>query len=659
MRKIKTVRTFLFGLILLSAASASAFTGDEVPAWLKQAATSNTPTYEKDVPAVVLLDEQTVTVHEDGRVETVSNYAIRILTREGRGYARASAYYLSQSGKVRDIHAWLLRPSGDLKKYGKDETLDVISDPDDIYDELRRKSISAVDDADVGAVFGYTTTTEERSIFGEDQWYFQDGIPVLTSRYTVTLPSGWTAKSKVFNYGQLDPIVSGSSYTWELHNLKEIRSEESSPSFINLSPRLDVSFVSPASAQSSFKTYSNWPEVSRWLTELHDPQTTLDDAIATKARELTANATTELDKIRAVGRYVQNIQYISIDIGIGRGYGMRPHPASQVFAKSYGDCKDKANLMRTMLKALHITAYPVGIYLGDRDHVREEWPSPRQFNHCIIAIKVSDDTKAPTIIQHPELGRLLIFDATNDMTPVGDLSDDEQGSLALIVAGEKGTLSRMPVIPPESSELERNAEVELLADGSMTARIHEHSIGQIAAYQRAEFRKLSKPDYSRRIERWVTVGATGSKVSKVEPVDDMNNGRFDLDIHFAAPNYAQLMQGRLLVFKPAIVARSEFLLLNDSKRTLPVKLSSRAYKETVKVKLPPEFAVDELPDPVKLDTPFGQYSASYEVKEGQLLFSRSLSQNGMTVPVEQYAAARGFFERIRAAEQAPVVLAKK
>ena len=109
---------------------------------------------------------------------------------------------------------------------------------------------------------------------------------------------------------------------------------------------------------------------------------------------------------------MQNLQYISIDIGVGRGNGYRPHAASQVLAKAYGDCKDKANLMRAMLKSINITAYPVAIYLGDADHVREEWASPYQFNHCIIAIKVGDEVIAPTIITDAKLGRLLIFDAT-------------------------------------------------------------------------------------------------------------------------------------------------------------------------------------------------------------------------------------------------------
>ena len=72
-----------------------------------------------------------------------------------------------------------------------------------------------------------------------------------------------------------------------------------------------------------------------------------------------------------------------------------------MLAKAYGDCKDKANLMRAMLKTVGITAYPVFIYSGDATLVREEWPSPTQFNHCIIAMKVGDETQAPTVVQHP------------------------------------------------------------------------------------------------------------------------------------------------------------------------------------------------------------------------------------------------------------------
>jgi len=646
--------------MLLVGQVALASPGDEAPQWLQQAAAIKVPTYDKDVPGVVLRTEQNIVLSSDGRLVTNVTYAVRILTHEGRGLADAAELYLTQSGKVADMHAWLIRPNGIVKKYGKDETADRISDPNDIYDEYRVREIDASRDADAGVVFGYQATSEERPLFYQDIWLFQNRLPTLVSRYSLTLPSGWRASSLTFNHEKVEPSVNGSTYVWELHDLAPIRTEPASPKINSLVPRVAINyFQSDSAASASSKAFESWNQVSRWATELHDPQAIPDQAVTAKARELTANSKTDLDRIRAIGHFVQNLQYISIDIGVGRGNGYRPHAASQVLAKAYGDCKDKANLMRSMLRSINITAYPVAIYLGDSSHVREEWASPYQFNHCIIAIKVGDDTNAPTIITDPKLGRLLIFDATDSSTPVGDLPEDEQGSFALVIAGEAGQLLRMPALPPEASSVDREADVVLAPQGSISATVREKANGQSAADFRREFRGLSSAEYLRVIEGWVTRGASGAKVSRVDPKDNNEGGRFDLDIDFSAPSYAQLMQNRLLVFKPAIVSRRESLDLTDVTRQQPIVLDARNFNETIRIKLPEGFAVDELPDPLKLDTPFGSYKTTYIVKDDQLVFTRNLKLLASTIPIAQYQSVRSFFEKIRAAEQAPVVLVKK
>ena len=648
----------LIGVLLVSFANASA-SSDDAPAWLRQAANLTIPTYDKDVTAVVLVDDDTVSVSDDGRVVKVYNFAVRILRRDGRGYAQARVGYVPESGKVKEMRAWLIRGDGEVKRYGKDETLDMAGTPNDVYDEYRFKRISAGTEADAGMVFGYTYTTEDRTVFSQDDWVFQSAIPAVSSRYTLVLPSGWRAEAVTFNHPKVEPKVSGTTYTWELTNLDPVPREPLSPSLTNLVARLAVSYYPPAGQNSGIKTFANWSDVGAWMSELEDPQVVVDDPLTGKARELTANARTEYEKIQTIGRYVQNIQYISIQTGLGRGGGYRPHTATQVFAKSYGDCKDKANLMRTMLKALGITAFPVSIYSGDPNYVRPEWPSPQQFNHCIIAVKVSDDTRGPTIIQHPRLGRLLIFDPTAEETPLGDLPSYLQGSLALIDSKECDALVKMPVTPPESNLLDRQIQASIDGNGSLVASIREKANGQWAAGYRGELQRESRPEYVKRIEGWVTAGATAARVTKVEPRDDRAAGRFDLDVDFTAPGYGQLMQERLLVFKPAIVARRETLYLTDAKRKHPVVLTSNSYSETVRVKLPAGFAVDEMPDAVKLDTTFGSYATSYEVKDGELVFTRKLVQRATTIPAEQYNSVRSFFERIRAAEQAPVVLIRK
>jgi hypothetical protein len=652
-------RLFTFFFFLLAALNASAAAnGDEVPAWFSQFRATQTPAYDKDVKAVVLQKDSVVNVGSDGKAVTTITYVVRILSREGRSEAVAVEPYLVSSGKIRDIKGWLIRADGSTKAYGKEQVLDRISDPDDIYNELRLKIIDASDEADAGAIFGYQVTSEEMPLFDQDSWLFQDNLPTLVSRYTLNLPSGWKAESSTFNHSKVEPSVSGTSYVWELRNLQPIATEPESPSIANLVPRLAVSYA-PSATTTNFRTFKDWTEVSRWNTEISNPSVIIDDAVANKARELTANAKTEFEKIRAIGTYVQNLQYISIDIGVGRGNGYRPRPSTLVLQRGYGDCKDKANLMRALLKVLKIEAYPVAIYSGDPSFVREEWASPRQFNHCIIAVKVSDETNAPTILTHPTLGRLMIFDATDAYTPVGDLPDYLQGSLALIVAGGDGKLMKMPVTSPEANKMVRSVEMTITENGDITGVIRERAQGQQAASARRLLRAISASDYNKIIEGWVVRGISTARVGKIAPVDKNSENQFDLDVELKAAVYGQLMQNRLLVFKPVVVDRLNSLWLTDNKRTHPVVMEANAFSETAVFNLPSGFVVDETPDAVNLETPFGKYSTSYEVKDNSLIFKRSLVLNSATIPVDKYASVKDFFVKIRSAEQAPVVLMRK
>jgi hypothetical protein len=652
-------RLFTFFFFLFSALSITAATTDDgVPAWLSQFRGVPIPTYEKDVKAVVLQKDSVVTIGSAGRAVTTTTYVVRMLTREGRKEAVAVEPYLVSSGKIRDIKGWLIRADGTTKTYGKELVLDQISDPDDIYNEVRLKIIDARDEADAGAIFGYQVTSEEMPLFDQDAWLFQDNLPTLLSRYTLNLPGGWKADSTTFNHAKIEPSVSGTSYIWELRNLQPIAQEPESPSMQNLAPRLAISY-SPATSATNFRSFKDWTDVSRWNTELSNPSVIIDDNVANKARELTANAKTEFEKIRAIGTFVQNLQYISIDIGVGRGNGYRPRPSTLVLQRGYGDCKDKANLMRALLKVLKIEAYPVAIYSGDPTFVREEWASPRQFNHCIIAVKVSDETVSPTVIMHPTLGRLMIFDATDAFTPVGDLPDYLQGSMALIVAGGDGKLMKMPVTSPEANKMVRSVAMTIFDNGDISGTISERAQGQQAAYARRLQRSISVSDYNKLIEGWVVRGISTARVGKIAPVDKNSENQFDLDVELNAPVYGQLMQNRLLVFKPVVVDRLNSLWLTDNKRTHPVIMEANAFSETAVFNLPKGFVVDETPDPVNLETPFGKYSTSYEVKEDSLIFKRSLVLNSATIPVDKYASVKDFFVKIRSAEQSPVVLMRK
>ena len=105
--------------------------------------------------------------------------------------------------------------------------------------------------------------------------------------------------------------------------------------------------------------------------------------------------------------------------------------------------------------------------------------------------------------------------------------------------------------------------------------------------------------------------------------------------------------------------RRDGLYLTEQKRQWPVVLNAQSWKETVKVTLPAGFAVDEIPDQDKLDTPYGSYTAKWGVENAELLFTHTLEVKEVTVPASDYAKVRAFFERVQGVEGAPVVLAKK
>src|SRR5207302_2767148 len=158
--------------------------------------------------------------------------------------------------------------------------------------------IDADKDAEVGAIFGYETVSEDRSVFTQFEWQFQNRLPALVSRFILTVPPGWRADSVTFNRAKVEPNVSGTTYTWELRSLDPIEPEPASPEVTNLAPRLAVSIFPPSGGKGGIgKSFESWAEVASWLNALSETQAELNDPLAAKARDLTANAKTEFEKI--------------------------------------------------------------------------------------------------------------------------------------------------------------------------------------------------------------------------------------------------------------------------------------------------------------------------------------------------------------------------
>lgn len=626
----------------------------EAPSWVTEAASRTLPAFSGKVPAAVLLNEQRATVDASGLVTTVTRHAVKILTHDGKRMAAVTEGYEKGGRQVKQLHAWLLAPSGFVKTYEKSAVEDLGAYNEAFYDDYRLRRIR-VDNAEIGAVFAYESEVVEQATSAQDQFAFQIGLPEMDSRYSITVPAGWKAEGTVLNHEPVAPVVDGNTYTWTLRNLPFREPEEAAPELWGTGPMLAVNFLPPPGS-SSLPVFKNWSDVSRWHTSISAAQMDISPEIAAKVRQLTAGAATEQDKIRALCHYVQKVRYVEIAMDLGHNGGVRPHPASDVFTNQYGDCKDKANLLRTMLKSAGIESYLVAIYSGDRTFVKKDWPSPGQFNHMIVAIQVSDAVKAPAILTMP-LGRLLIFDPTDDLTPMGDLPFYEQGSYALICAAAKGDIAQMPVIDPEANSLTQIVHASIDGGGKLTASLAAESRGQAARRERGKH-DTSPEKYRGEIERYLAYYAKSASVAKIETNDSFDQNDFKSTVEFESRGYGQSIQGHLLIFNPVITEASTRYFPTEQQRAQPIVLNGRLYRKQVYVKLPEGFSVDELPAPLKQETEFARFSIAFRQEAGQLIVDEELRTEAVTLPASEYARVKKFFDNVTGANNQDAVLAK-
>jgi Domain of Unknown Function with PDB structure (DUF3857)/Transglutaminase-like superfamily len=641
---------------LLLVAAQAVWAADEAPAWARAAAARTHPNYSSRTPAVVLLNEETLTVDTEGKRVFHEKGVIKRLTRD-RFQASAGRSYDTRSGRIREIRGWAINPAGKEIRFGKDRVTETsVADARD-YAEVAYKSIEPGDEVQVGGVFAYEIIEEEKSVFTQYLFRFQYALPVVESRFTLNVPAGWEASGRMFNHPAQLAKVNGNSHTWEVTNLPWVERETRMPGRYLLEPRLGVTYF-PTENRAGLRPLPNWTAVARWNAELIGDRAEVTPAIQAKTGQLVAGATTELDKIRAIAAFVQQTRYVSIQLNLTRGGGYVPNKADLVLSRNYGDCKDKANLLRSLLKAAGIESYPVAIYSGARDYVSPEWPSTMQFNHAILAAKVSD-ASLPTVLKHPELGNLLFFDPTDPYTPVGDLPEDQQGSMALVIEPEKGGLVKVPLLPASANRIESKTTATMSIEGGIEAKILYEYFGQNASDIRGLIRQSDTTQLRKLFEEILTSRMGGLSLKSLTPTDRAKEGRLDLSMEFAAIQFGRIMQNRLLILSPGSLLYGHGYRLPAKPRTLPIKITARVSKDEVVIKTPAGFAPDEVPEAEKLESPYGVYRGEWVVAGGEVRFQQSLELNDVIAPAADYEKVRDFFEKVSGASTASVVLVRK
>jgi hypothetical protein len=607
---------------------------------------------------VTLLDEELVTVPGNGPVRLVRRSALRVLSASGRDLAKCSAPFLRGSSQVLELRAWVVAPGGRITQLGRGDATELsLAGEYTLYSEARALRLSAPE-SPIGTVFVWEYVMQAEPLLAQWGWSFQLDRPSLLSRISLTLPEGLEPTATPFAADSLVVSRRDRTWTWEMRDLRPASREllAARAWSARAAVMLGVKAGGPRSAAGV--SLADWPGVARWMDELAAPQSRVEGGIAERGAMLTAGIADTLARLRALSRAVQALNYVSVSLGLSQGGGYRPHAAAEVLRLGYGDCKDKANLLCALLRSAGLQGWLLLVDSDDRDHVDERWPSPSQFDHCIAAIRVPRGTKRTGVFEHPRFGTLMAFDPTDPLTVFGDLPQSEQGALGLLIDSESGGLVRLPVSSPADDRLERVMEATLDAEGNLSAQLRECSVGQQAVSERAVRRRLSDPDYRRVLESWLASGSGSVELRRYRTGEDSLAGRFRLEAEYSAPRFARSAQQRL-VFRAALVSPRLVLSLPDSARSQPIALEGSCFAETVTVKLPEGYAVDELPEALHERHDFAELDADWKVEGDRLRFTRLWTVRPLTLPPARYPEVRKAFAADLAASESPVVLVRR
>lgn len=641
--------------------------GASAPRWLVEAAARPSPSVATEAPAVELLLDHEIAVSRKGVVTTRERRAVRLLKASGSSWAREAVFYLTDTEHVSDFDGWVVRGDGSVIVLGDDAVADVAASPDDAFNESRIRFLDASREAGAGDVVGFEWTRKGPSLLGQVDWPFQGRLPLVSSRLSVTVPEGWTVAASSLEGPAPRETRTGDRTTWELQDLAYIPEEPLAPHVSVLAPRIAVTWRAPAGAGPTSaevgQTFESWPEVSRFLSSLSEAQAEPTTAVRDHALARTRGATTERAKVEALCQAAQKLAYVSVQLGVGRGGGYRPHSADEVLRKGHGDCKDKATLLRSLLRVVGVRSWPVALYSGDSSFVRKEWPSPQQFDHVILAIELKELPEGAPTVSEAGHGTLVLFDPTSETVPFGDLPASDRFGWGLVVRPEGGTLVRMPGSPKGGFLEERLVTAAIRPDGSIAGVLTWRAEGPMADSLRHLSRSLSAEGLARGLEESFSDTLTGIRVESGRLAAPAT-GSSGLEIDLTGQTQSREMAGGLLLMRPAFASWSPLAALPAGPRTLPVVLVPKRMRATYELQLPAGHAVDDAPDPVEVVTPYGRVVSEVRRREkGLVLFQELALGDGSGtvrfVPAAEYEAVRRFFAAVRDALNPAVVLKRR
>jgi cellulose synthase operon protein C len=476
-------------------------------------------------------------------------------------------------------------------------------------------------------------TNEMADYFGEVT-YLQASEPVLRAEYVLVTPRARKFHIDTARLPGLERRVSEDGdrrvYRFSAKDVPAVVPEPSMPPWPSVLGYVHVS------------TFGSWKEMGQWYWGLAKDQFDLDAQTRELAHRLGRGRTTDLEKVTAVFDWVvQNTRYVALEFGI---YGYKPRRSVQTVARGWGDCKDKATVIVSLLRELGIDATIVIVRTGLRGDWDSRVASLAPFDHAIAYVPSLD----------------LYLDGTAEYAGVRELPAMDVGALALRIHEGNSELVRLPLGDPEKNHRARTVSLTLDPTGAARdLRVEYETRGVHAPGFRRRFeaegtrRERLIEDLAREFPGFeLGAGPTAVQTSDLSDIEQ----DVTLTVRGASTRFARREGERLTApVTPGLRLTPQYASL--STRKLPVALPPiGTLSDQFTVKIPRGMRlVGALPQS-RVESPFGSLEVSSERSGTDLVVRTRLVIRAHQIEAAQYEAWKKFCGDVDAALDARLAL---
>ena len=590
--------------------------------------------------AVVLNAKKTYTIKEgkhDLRITVDESLELLILGNNAKPFVEDRVSYSSLLPLTK-IEAYSLVPDGGkYKKYPVTKFKEKHAIERGIFYHDTKEKVFLYPNLTQGTITYYKTQHQlkEPRFFGE--FFFGYFTGVENAELTVVCPNNVKFNYSLFGYDttkvQLTVTQNGNNkiYHWQMTDIPKYYRTANHVGGCYFLPHIILTLDSYQPAKGTVQHF--FPDIQHlfnWnVHNIKPSQMQPDAAMRALTDSLVAPHHSDIEKVKAVYYWVQDhIKYIAFEAAYE---GLFPRNPINVFKWRYGDCKDMAFLLYTMLKPYHLHVMPAWVGTRSLPYKYSELTSIATDNHLINVFEDED-------------GKTYFLDPTSEGLNINYPSHSIQGKECLAYQSDSTYLIlEIPIVQPRRNIVDVQLNLAFSGD-TLFGKGKYFSDGYCAQIANNFIQSAG----TRKMEAYQLLFSLGSNKFKIDSAYSLSMPRdsgFRANYAFIIPNYITSTKENIYINlnlkKELANARWE------PKYIIPLEfdyLTEDVYTATFEI--PTQYKLEHLPESVEIDNDIFAAGFIYELKDNTIHFKKYLTQKMLIVPVELFDLYNETVERI-------------